>query len=195
MSDSINDITNEKISSLLDGEQTLDDSLMSSLSTDEAKAKWARYNLVSDVLNDRDQHSVSSSWFTELSDKLDNEPAVLAPRVTRTFKQRVMKQVAGFAVAASVAMVAIVSVQQTRIADNDATTSIASTNPNITNSGDFSSSNIKPVTLRLNKATESRLSGYLVNHYEHSVSGKMLGVMPYMRIVSVTPAERIVNEK
>ncbi len=192
MSDSINDTTSEKISSLLDDEQTLDQDLMESLSTNsDARAKWVRYSLVSDVLNDRDHHTVESTWFSELSAKLENEPTILAPRVSRTFKHKVMKQAAGFAVAATVAMVAIINVQQTNVEDNNSVTNIAS----ITNNPSFVSADIRPVSLRLNKATESKLSGFLVNHYEHSVSGKMLGVMPYMRIVSVTPAERIVNEK
>lgn len=192
MSDSISDTTSEKISSLLDDEQILDKSLMDALSNNkEGKAKWARYTLVSDVLNDRDHHTVDDSWFKELSAKLDKEPTILAPRVSRTFKHKVMKQVAGLAVAASVAMVAIVSVQQASISNTDSVTNIAM----VTNPDTFVSTDIQPVKLRLNKATESKLSGFLVNHYEHSLSGKMHGVMPYMRIVSVTPAERIVNEK
>jgi hypothetical protein len=47
-------------------------------------------------------------------------------------------------------------------------------------------------------AVQSKLSSYLVNHNEYSVTAKMQGMLPYMRIVSVTPSERIVartNEK
>ncbi len=188
MSDSIN----EKISSLLDDECQLDNNLMDSLSEDSsARAKWARYNLISDVLNDRDHHRVDAEWFNTLHEKLDNEPTILAPRRIRTFTHKAMKQFAGLAVAASVAMVAIVNVQQTQTGKTTDVTNIAST----TNQFQSVSSDIKPVTLRLNKAKERRLSGYLVNHYEYSVSGKMQGVMPYMRIVSVTPAEKIVHEK
>jgi len=192
MSDSMNETTNQKISSLLDDEQILDQDLMQSLSNDvEAKTKWARYNLVSDTLNDRYQHKVDSSWFSDLSAQLENEPTILAPRVSKTFTQKVVKQIAGLAVAASVAMLAIVNFQQTQISTTDSSSNIAS----ISSQQSFATSDIKPVTLRLNKATESKLSGYLVNHYEHSLSGKMQGLMPYMRMVSVTPAERIVNEK
>jgi len=192
MSDSMNETTNQKISSLLDDEQTLDQDLMQSLSNDdEAKEKWARYNLVSDTLNDRYKHKVDSSWFSDLSAQLENEPTILAPRVSKTFTQKVVKQIAGLAVAASVAMLAIVNFQQTQISTTNLATNVAS----IGNQQSFATSDIKPVTLRLNKATESKLSGYLVNHYEHSLSGKMQGLMPYMRMVSVTPAERIVNEK
>jgi len=192
MSDSMNETTNQKISSLLDDEQILDQDLMQSLSNDvEAKTKWARYNLVSDTLNDRYQHKVDSSWFSDLSAQLENEPTILAPRVSKTFTQKVVKQIAGLAVAASVAMLAIVNFQQTQISTTDSLSNVAS----IGSQQSFATSDIKPVTLRLNKATESKLSGYLVNHYEHSLSGKMQGLMPYMRMVSVTPAERIVNEK
>jgi len=188
----MSDSTNEKISSLLDDEQVLDKSLIDSLLNDsEAKAKWARYSLASDVLNDRVQHKVDQSWFSELSAKLDDEPTILSPRTTRTFKDKVVKQVSGFAVAATVATVAILSVQQTQVATNDTVANVATA----ANQAQINSTEVKPVTLRLNKAKESRLSGYLVNHYEYSMTGKMQGVMPYMRIVSVTPAERIVHEK
>jgi len=192
MNDYLNETTSEKISALVDDEQVLDQSFYDSLTKNsEAKAKWSRYNLVSDILNDRDQHIVDKSWFDELDSKIEAEPTILAPRSIRTFKQKVVKQVAGFGVAATVAMAAIVSFQQTQVAEINPQTNVASA----ANQSSFSSNQIKPVTLRLNKATESKLSGYLVNHYEHSVSSKIHGVMPYSRIVSVTPAERIVHEK
>ena len=118
MNDLTYDKTNEKISSLIDDEQSFDNALIDSLLNDkEIKAKWARYNLMSDVLNDRDQHKVDKAWFTELSEKLDKEPAILAPHVMRTFKHKIVKQIAGLAVAASVAMVAILSVQQTQVSN------------------------------------------------------------------------------
>jgi len=188
MSNSIRNTTNEKISSFIDNEQNLDNSLLDSLLNDkEAKAKWSRYNLVSDILNDRNRHKVDATWFAELSDKIENEPTILAPRINRTFTQKVVKQVTGFAVAATVATVAILSVQQSQIAQTTSATQVAQ----------FSSAanGIQPVVLRLNKAAESKLNGYLVNHYEYSISGKMQGLMPYMRMVSVTPAERIMHEK
>jgi len=188
MNNSTDDKMNEKLSSFFDDEQSIDTVLMNSLLNDnETKAKWVRYNLVSDVLNDRDHHKVDKAWFAGLTDKLDKEPTILSPHVMRTFKQKVVKQIAGLAVAASVAMVAIVSVQQNQISKTESTTQVAQRA--------LISSDIKPVALRLNKAAESKLSGYLVNHYEHSITGKMQGLMPYMRIVSVTPAERIVHEK
>ncbi len=189
MNDSIHDNINEKVSSLLDDEQRLDNTLLDSLLNDrETRAKWARYNLVSDVLNDRDQHKVDKAWFAELSEQLDKEPTVLFPHVMRTFKQKALKQIAGLAVAASVAMVAILAVQQNQPpATSGVLLSVAQ--------GPSTSAGIKPVALRLNKAAESKLSGYLVNHYEHSVTSRMQGLLPYMRIVSVTPAERIVHEK
>ncbi len=192
MSDSTYDKTNEKISSLIDDEQALDNALIDSLLNDkEIKAKWVSYNLMSDVLNDRDQHKVDKAWFTELSEKLDKEPAILAPHVMRAFKHKVVKQIAGLAVAASVAMVAILSVQQTQVSKTESATQIAQ----LPSQRALASSEIRPVTLRLNKAAESKLNGYLVNHYEHSITGKMQGLIPYMRMVSVTPAERIVHEK
>lgn len=190
------DKMNEKISSLIDDEQVLDKPLLDSLSNDaEVKSKWARYNRVSDILNGHEHHKVDANWFTDLSAKLDSEPTVLAPRISTSFTKKAAKQMTGFAVAASVAMLAIFGVQQMQVSQLESTTNVASVNNANINLAQLSSSDIKPVTLRLNKAKESRLSGYLVNHYEYSMTGKMQGVMPYMRIVSVTPAERIVHEK
>lgn len=201
MSDSMTEKVNEKISSLIDDEQVLDEALIGSLSNDkEAKAKWARYNLVSDVLNDREHYKVDSSWFTQLSAKIDNEPTILAPRILHSFSKKVVKQITGVAVAATVAMVAILGVQKMQVSQLESATNIASaTSATVNNArinlATLGTTDIKPVTLRLNKAKESKLSSYLVNHYEYSMTGKMQGVMPYMRIVSVTPAERIVHEK
>lgn len=190
------DKMNEKISSLIDDEQVLDQTLMDSLSNDsEAKAKWARYSRVSDILNGHEHHKVDANWFTGLSAQIDNEPTVLAPRIAHTITKKVAKQITGLAVAASVAMLAILGVQKMQVSEIDSSTNIASANNTNINLARYASAEIKPVTLRLNKAKESRLSGYLVNHYEYSMTGKMQGVMPYMRIVSVTPAERIVHEK
>lgn len=196
MSDSRRDNMNEKLSALMDDEQVLDQALMDSLSNDaEAKAKWNRYNRVSDILNGHEHYKVSDNWFAELSAQIDNEPTVLAPRTSHIITRKVAKQISGLAVAASVAMVAILGVQKMQVSQTDSVTNIATANNTNINLARLASSDIKPVTLRLNKAKESKLSGYLVNHYEYSMTGKMQGVMPYMRIVSVTPAERIVNEK
>lgn len=196
MSDSKIDKMTENISSLIDDEQVLDQALMDSLSNNpEAKAKWERYNRVSDILNGHEYTKVDANWFTDLSAQIENEPTVLAPRIASTFTKKVAKQITGFAVAASVAMLAILGVQQMQVSQIESATNIATANNTNINLARLASSDIKPVTLRLNKAKESKLSGYLVNHYEYSMTGKMQGVMPYMRIVSVTPAERIVHEK
>ena len=47
-------------------------------------------------------------------------------------------------------------------------------------------------TSGLDTAVQSKLSGYLVNHNEYSVSANMQGVLPYMRIVSETPGKKVV---
>ena len=44
-----------------------------------------------------------------------------------------------------------------------------------------------------NQATSAKLNSYLVNHNEYSISAKMQGMLPYMRIVGVTPNELIVE--
>ncbi|MDH5571833.1 MAG: sigma-E factor negative regulatory protein [Gammaproteobacteria bacterium] len=55
------------------------------------------------------------------------------------------------------------------------------------------SSNVSLQNLMANQATSAKLNSYLVNHNEYAVSTKMQGMLPYMRIVGVTPNERIVE--
>ena len=51
-----------------------------------------------------------------------------------------------------------------------------------------------PLSTRIsNQATSAKLNSYLVNHNEYSISAKMQGMLPYMRIVGVTPNELIVE--
>lgn len=187
----------ERFSALIDGEEIQADDVFSRIQQDdELRRRWQRYHLMSDAMKGYlDGHSfldISS----RVSQAIENEPTVFAPkRSTPSRIQHWYKQAAGFAVAATVATVAVVTVQQGQLANNEKVQTVAIETP--VTDVKFAAVNDQ-VQPRLDSAVESRLSGYLVQHNEYSVTAKMQGALPYMRIVGVTPGKRITkisNEK
>ncbi|MDH3971880.1 MAG: sigma-E factor negative regulatory protein [Gammaproteobacteria bacterium] len=108
------------------------------------------------------------------------------------------KPVAGLAVAASVALVAVLTV--TSVSDNPANNvpslatadlapvvaPVLATGPAVTQASDISG---EPRWDRLEPSIDKRLSGYLVNHNEYAASRGVQGVMPYVRIVGHDTSE------
>jgi len=181
----------ENVSALVDDEVRGAElrSLLDDLRQDsELQGCWSRYHLVSDALH----ANLSLADATRLSERvwaaLEDEPTVLAPR-RNTRLPPLTKQVAGLAIAASVAAIAIFSVQS--LAPKPATDPF--------NAQVAQVAQVVPPTMpgnlaHLAAATEpspaqraamrDNLNPYLVNHNEYSVSSGMQGVLPYARIVS-----------
>ena len=187
----------ERFSALVDGEETqISDVLSRIQQDDELRQRWQRYHLVRDAMTGHVEGQGFPDISSQVSQALDNEPTVLAPKRKTSRLQTIYKQASGFAVAATVATVAVISVQQTQVAQTNDIQTAAVNNP---------AANVQVTTVkhadnsRLDSAVESKLSGYLVHHNEYSVTAKMQGALPYMRIVSVTPGKRIdaqaTNEK
>lgn len=105
----------EHFSALIDGHHRLDDSQLEALKTDpQAAERWQRYHLIGDTLRGELPASVELDICARVAAALNDEPALLAPKAVsqprgvKGFWRPVMQ----FAVAASVALVAIVGVQQ-----------------------------------------------------------------------------------
>lgn len=171
----------EKISALVDNEvdgrelPTLVDGLRDD---EDARSRWARYHLVSDVLHNNLPNQVDFTFAQRVSAALDAEPTVLAPQ--RKSMQAILRHVAGFAVAATVAVVAVLVVQQQGV-QGTGTVEFAATSP--ANQGDWvrvNASNVKWTTQQ--PAVESRLNAYLVNH--NGYTNSVRGILPYAPIVS-----------
>ena len=179
----------EKLSAVIDDELDIDDKLINDINADETLcARWQRYHLIRDALTNHLPEQDIADISGQVMAALEQEPTVLAPRHKRV-SLKLMKQAAGLAVAASVATVAVMSVQTSQIAEHDSNTSIARIEqPKI------DASAIAQARLR-NQAVQSKLSGYLVNHNEYSVSARMQGMMPYMRIVGDADNQRNRNDK
>jgi len=105
--------------------------------------------------------------------------------------------VGGLAIAATVSAVAVLTVQHAQDETPTTPTEIAAVQPQLqaqTQLPSLPAAQVRYVTdtSGLDTAVQSKLSGYLVNHNEYSVTANMQGVLPYMRIVSETPGKRVV---
>ena len=104
--------SDEQVSALIDGE--LDEHECHSavdklLTQGDMRKAWGRYHLIRDTLNHGLPNGVDHDFSSRVMAALENEPTVLAPptRVGSSWR----RHVAGLAVAASVAAVAVMGVQ------------------------------------------------------------------------------------
>lgn len=104
--------SDERISALMDGEldkQACHGAVDELLSKDETCETWARYHLISDTLCQHLPAGMDKQFSSRVTAALNDEPTVLAPSAART--SPLTRRLAGLAVAASVAAVAVTGVQ------------------------------------------------------------------------------------
>lgn len=198
----------EQLSILVDDELADHHAVLNRLVSDPVlQARWSRYHLIRDAITGHMPEQPFCDIANRVSQAVEKEPVIFAPvhKRKRTHKQLsfIMKQVGGLAIAATVSAVAVLIVQRTQDETSTTTTEIAAVQPQpqtqtiaqaSLQSQSQSSAQVRYVTdtSGLDTAVQSKLSGYLVNHNEYSVTGNMQGVLPYTRIVSETPGKRVV---
>lgn len=168
----------EQLSALVDGELPAGEHalLLERLSRDAGlREQLGRYQLVNDVLNNRVSMPVDSGFSARVMASLDSDPAYRGSPSAGW--RRLAKPFAGAAIAASVALVAVLSLQSVN-QETPATPQLAA--------------NVLPQDFvrvqqgqwdRQGARVESRLNGYLVHHNEYAASSGVQGVLPYVRIV------------
>lgn len=109
-----------------------------------------------------------------------------APAVARQ-ASRWWKPLAGVAVAASVALVAVLTVSSLRESTTGAVPELASSQESTMA---VARVNDEKQWDRIEPGIDKRLAGYLVNHSEYAASQGVQGVMPYVRIVGYENNER-----
>jgi len=179
----------EKLSAFLDGElgDTEARELLFQLDSDkELRAVWDRYHLAGSALRGEFAQFYGSSLAASISNELKNEPQILVPgNRWRHSGTKFFKMAGSLAIAASVATIAIISMQvDTR--ESAGTQNIAKLTP-ITSS-DF----IRTRGTRWSKGTsttEKALNMYLVEHGEFNPSSNFKGMMSYGHIVSYDMTE------
>lgn len=180
--------SDEKLSAFMDDE--IHPEVLASLKQDdEARGRWMRYHLIRDVLSGHTEALPSSDFAGRVSAALRDEPTVL--RQVRRGIGHTVKQVAGLAIAATVATVAVLTVQQSDISPGSVTApaQLATNGTSPVDGIRSVNASSNPPVRSFDQEVQSKLSKYLINHNEYSASSRMQGMLPYMRIVSVTPVE------
>jgi sigma-E factor negative regulatory protein RseA len=182
--------TSEQISALVDDElhaPALRQALEQLRRDVDLQGRWSRYHLISDTLHANFASARAASLHLRVHEALEQEPTLLAPR-RKPRLPALAKQAAGVAIAASVAAVAILTVQQDDLQPGGAEPApiqMAQSPRPAHELVQLASTGRQAAVLTAASAdARGRLNAYLVNHNEYSVSSGMQGVLPYVRIVS-----------
>jgi len=169
------DALNEQLSACLDGELAPAelDLLLKRLERDpELRQTLGRYTAVGEAMRQAKPAIASRSFADKVMAAVDQEPAVARRRVRiPPVLLRSLRPVAGIAVAATVAAVAIFSVQQAGVAPGPVVASEPSTAPTalVAQSDDEAASYIVPTnTTQSAFVPATRLTNYVVAHSEYS---------------------------
>src|ERR1700722_12793937 len=160
----MSDPIREQVSAFLDGELPSSESelLVKRLMRDaDLRAIFGRYALIGETLQGATQAPVSRGFAARVNRAIDGEPATALPQGMRTAQGRWWRPVAGAAVAAGVAAVAVGALQQRGVAPG-----VLATRPVIVQSA-------KPA-----QATEA------LSYIVPAPSTGAAGVMPAMRLTS-----------
>lgn len=142
---------------------------------------WYRYHMIGDTLRGQlPDHSISM-FSARVREALCDEPPVGVP--SRRKAPAWIKPLAGLAVAASVALVAVLGLRNTQVGSVPEMVAVAK---------DVKQEVVlRPELVRVRGVKWSvaaprvadQLNGYLVNHGEYAVSGGMPTISPHVRIV------------
>ncbi len=191
------DCKNEKISAFMDGEEPAGQTdVVGHLLRDEGlRARWSRYHLISDCLRGH-LPATLSDVSAHIRRGLKDEPTILSPKRGRP---AAFKPLAGLAIAASVAMIALIAVQmghQTEparpasdiMADVAATAAPPARAP--ARSFTFQDSPLLPAGPGVSvSVADQRMKNYLVSHNEFRSNGRINGIPPYVRVVTLEARE------
>jgi sigma-E factor negative regulatory protein RseA len=181
----------EHLSSLMDGELSRETGLFMArrLSSDEAlSGTWQRYHLIRDCIRQRGERSIFMDFTACVRSALAEEEAGLASAWQR---QGWLKPAAGFAIAASVALMAIMAVGPTPQSGSPAINATESTagpsfdSPNPLNAIPLS----QPASFN-SPATNSRLNSYLLRHNQLARSTGRQGFVPFVPIIATSVEPR-----
>ncbi len=178
MTDSIR----EQISALVDEELPVDERalLLKRLEGDaDLRGVWGRYHLIRDALHHELPSRVDGGLADRVMAALDDEPPLNQAPVAKRRSGSGLRPLAGLAIAASVAGLAIVGLQHLRATSGPATAPIkvAAVAP--------AQGNLVRVGTRWetdNPEIQNRLNGLLMNHSEYAASTNLQGMLHYVRI-------------
>lgn len=185
------DKTGEQLSALVDCEcemPELELAVRRLIKDPDLKARWQRYHLISDALKNNLPAVIDTDFSNRVSQAIDTAP----PLQTTTIRavSSWYKPLTGFALAASVALIAVFGLNliERRATTIDPDPVIAATSPPGLQTVDAPPESTQPTSdtrIRVagSNALEARLNSYLVNHNEYASMNSVYGVLPYVRMV------------
>ncbi|MGY8815193.1 MAG: sigma-E factor negative regulatory protein [Gammaproteobacteria bacterium] len=185
----------EKISTFMDGESDINEFSTLPLD-DELKSIWHRYHLITDVLHQRTPINSQISLSQKISESIKQEPTVLSP--TRKSLPGIIKPLAGMAIAASVAALAILGIQQYQTNDLNLpavnqTAQIQQLQPQPSNLNFGVQVSVPDrqaaQPIRRDMQSDLRISRYILNHNEYQSNVGVQGVTPHVRLVTTDTNE------
>ncbi|MDE2088860.1 MAG: sigma-E factor negative regulatory protein [Gammaproteobacteria bacterium] len=153
----------------------------------ELRGCWARYHTISDAVGRKLPLAMDRCFAARVMEAIGNEPDVkmAAGRSRSGSTLPFLKPAAGLMIAASVAAIAILSVQPvTRQVTSPAVQAPASA-PKLY--AQLTPSAARTPWNRPPPETASRLNNYLINHSEYAAMTSMQGMLPYVRIAGYEP--------
>ncbi len=156
----------------------------------DARDRWERYHLISDVMQDHLPAALDTDFAARIRQAIEAEPS---PRPAAKPLPAWYKPVTGFGLAASVALMALFGLKLNQTDALQPTAQFAAATPTRLTPPAF-----PPVqagaTFGLaenpGEPVEARLSSYLVNHNGYASLNSMHGVVPYVRMVGYQSSSR-----
>lgn len=185
-------IDEQTLSSVMDGEDTTGKALAGVATNTPSRAAWARYHLIGDVLRDNSSAIAPAEFSASIAARIADEPTVLAPR-ERT--RNTMRPVAGFAIAASVATLAVIGIGRMEPAGMSEPAAAIAVAPSVdavptpvaaAPAAALTVADPGPAPLELSRdahPAQRRFNSYLVKFNEQRSNVGVPGVNPYVRIV------------
>ncbi|OGT81508.1 MAG: hypothetical protein A3H91_11375 [Gammaproteobacteria bacterium RIFCSPLOWO2_02_FULL_61_13] len=182
----------EALSALMDGECFDSDSgSLHGWTRDEGlRATWGRYHLISDCIRGTLPRHMDPALAGRIAMALRTEPAILAPDAVTP--RPWLKPLAGMAIAASVATLAVVGIQISRTETPGAgqDSSVAGQLPASSGgtggqlnlaAGNGETRPIRPADAA--RRADARLNRYLINHNEQRSNDAVQGMPPFVRVI------------
>ena len=178
--------TREHISSLMDGEINPETSrfLVRRLGSDaELCATWARYHLVRDCLRNQDGTGYGRDLCARVARALEDEPEV---RGSVRFASRWLRPVAGGAIAAGVAMMAVLLVDPGRSTLPESPAGVAESRPAasfVSPDGLHGVPGSRAVGLGVRPEASGRINPYLLRHYQATGGANGRGLVTFVPVM------------
>jgi len=191
----------EQISALVDDELDAAEAqqgVSSLLQDTELLDRWGHYHLISDAIRNNLPARVDDQFASRVMAAIDQEPTVLAPpRKPAARSSGLGQKVAGLAIAASVAAVAVLGVQTLYREDPSAPLAAAQQMaqapvraPVVQVAASAGTQGNVNIPAHIPPHFDARLHKYLVNHSQLAAQGGIQGAIPYARFVAYPDVRR-----